>query len=384
MQKNAIIITGTKNKIFEDINERIKRTKEIAPLGVLDYTSFRNINLNNVALVIVLGNALTEEEFRDLSVKSNIQNFKVITYKGNYSQLHDNIYTVYQEDVLINTLDSILSIIKSSTFVKDITINQKIIGFLNTKGGIGTTTASITLALYATIKYGIKSILVDASTIRGDILTYLISSGLVDPYMQYVKISSLIVDYNMSKEEYEVYANSFFASKDIRIANKLSFIAGIDSSHEAPQGDKISQIQMFYEYLLSNFQLIFVDLGNQLNSPFIQAGLQLSHFYPLYVTLNTMTCVKNFASEFPLLIPQQYSMVLPIFNKGETIDDEDEYKAFIGRYIENKAKILPIFPYDKDLLDYESNKISNIETFINTLSNKYGKELNSILKELIR
>ncbi len=328
--------------------------------GVSNTASAIEIMQNQKFLSVVIDcRAIKEEEDFELHITNLLASAKarniVIIMKSCRnvisSQLLSMEDTYFVEDTTnaVETLD-ILSENAHITDTKHV-VFRKEVGFYSVKGGVGTTTSAITASMFIA-SAGFPTLLVDASPTRGNVVNYLIWSGITKINEEdFPKISEILSTIRSIKDEEErkkSIAEYLMISPKIR--NNLQVIRGISDPIELdPNNITREEALSFLDTASRMYDFVMLDLGNNANNVFMKV-LNERGEYIVFTAAPRMASVDDTISSILSIKPPHSFVLVNTNSSNDELDSHEALKIILSdtKVIDNVVP-LPIVPLDKGL-----------------------------------
>ena len=365
-----VIILASPERVAEAENEiksqnmNVKAISVSSPGSALEMVQSQPI----VALIIDCSSLPTKTsnyaaQIEELILKAQIKKMQIIHIGCQYTVSPNlNMSSIYIGEAQ-NIKDAIaaLSIITQDMQItpSHAAIVRKIIGLLSTKGGVGTTTNTIALS-YFIARGGFSTVLVDASTTKGNITRYLYWSRLTDGTIdsdEVVRINDLLLfKENVSDEEYEENIRTQISNLP-QIDENLYVIGGIVDpkdieSVEQNKGQYINYVEKLLLELHKYFDFVIMDLGNNLNSIFTQALNDVGGFF-IFTSAPRIAAIDDTIDSVLGLHPQHAAVLVSQNSASDEMDPDEAIRAIRAQVRQGLPDqdiiFLPFVPLDSGL-----------------------------------
>ncbi len=328
--------------------------------GVSSIGSALEIMQNQKFLSVILDcEALKEEDNFEANIANLLASAKarnmVVIMKSCRDAVSSRLLSMEDTYFVENTTDAVetLDIISENAHITETNhvIFRKEVGFYSVKGGVGTTTSAIVTSMFIA-SAGFPTLLVDASSTRGNVVNYLIWSGIVhnneEDFPKISEILSTIRSFKNEEERNKKIAEYFVIAPKIR--NNLQVIRGIADPLELdPDNITLEETLNFLDAAGRMYDFVILDLGNNANNVFVKA-LNERGEYIVFTAAPRMASVDDTISSILSIKPPHSFVLVNTNSSNDELDSHEALKIILAdtKVIDNITP-LPIVPLDKGL-----------------------------------
>ena len=396
-----VIILASPERVAEAEAEIKNQKVNVKPISVSSPSSAIEI-VQNQPIVAIIVDCLSlptktpnyAAQIEELILKAQIKKMQIIHIGCQYTvspRLNMNsIYT--SEAQSIKDAIALLGIITQDMQItpSHAAIVRKVIGLLSTKGGVGTTTNTIALS-YFIARGGFSTLLVDASTTRGNVTRYLYWSGLQDGTIdsdEVVRINDLLLfKGDVSEGEYEENIRTQISNLP-QIDENLYVIGGIVDPKDIEYVEQnrrqyVEYVKKLFLELHKYFDFVIMDLGNNLNSIFVQALEEINGFF-IFTAAPRIASVDDTIDSILGLHPKHAAVLVTQNSASDEMDPDEAIRTIRSQVRQGLPAqdiiFLPFVPLDSGL---NLGTSQNAKTLKDRLKPNTIKTLKNIARTIV-